>query len=364
MTPKRILQEIVARWELGVARYKADLNTQEIPRTFVEASVVIDYARQMLSGEPLISPIPDGRTTRTPWATVDWNKPNKEIAALLGRTASSVCMHRPDGFPRTKLARKVDWDKVDWTKRNGVLAGELDISITSVNCWRNKLGKPQAYHVGDTKPHRKVSQEQIDSADWIGLRDVDIQVLFRCSRERVRQIRIEHHKPVCRFEGKGLPLIRTIVAVEKLKESITGKDIKDIEPILRPVLGVVRIYPLRKALIFAGVPFTEKRVRPHLKYPIDDIDWRLSNVILTIIYGACTNVIASMRSLNAKPAPTWVIVGGFSRFFESPAFNGALESEIAKAKDRGFDNGDAARKYVSEYRARVYQRWGTPDQTA
>ena len=369
MTPRRILAEVVARWKLGADRWPkrfADAPPEEYPREFAELAVVIGHAEKVLAGEfaYLDTAIPSTGKKRGKIATdlsgVDWTKSNADIAALTGLCASTVSNYRgkkSGGIRSSKLSRAVNWAGVDWTKNNQVLAAELGVSIVGVNGWRKKLNKPQAFSPGDPITKKPVSDEQINSADWRNLRDVDICSRWGVSRERVRQLRLEHNKPACRFECFSKPKIGLILAAEGVRESIAGKNIKAIATILQPLVGQIRIILLREALNFAAIPFTERRERHHHKYPADAMDWRLPNIVLQKIYGAPTNVIASMRFLNAKPAPNWNIKGGFSRFFNDEKFKVALEQELLRAAAVGFNRRAGVEKYIADYKAAVDNRY-------
>jgi hypothetical protein len=397
MNAELILREICARWDLGVDRLsRAEAVPIESKRPeFTELAATIGHAKQLLNGDfDYLARRNSGRK-KADLSGVDWNKSNHQIAAETGLCYASVCAKRPADrkpiakglnpidwnavdFKRsdldiaeefgisgatvhknrvrlghhssTKLTRLFDWASVDWSKNNGEIAAELGTSINNARKYRAKAGRKNPFTTDASRPHRKVTKEMIETANWLEDRDVDICQRWGVTRERVRQLRIENKKPACIYKDRhGLPMMKAIAG---LRHELTGLDLAAITNRLTPVVGAIRRPSLISALRFLGVDYASKKIRnKRMKYPYDDMNWELPNCILSIIYDAPKNVIARGRHLNCKPAPNWTMGGAFNRKFEDREFQGAVAQEILFAESKGFNNRIAANEYLLERKA-------------
>jgi hypothetical protein len=245
----------------------------------------------------------------------------------------------------------VDWPAIDWSKNNSEIAAELGIGINNVLKYRAKLGQKNPFTPQAARPHRTVTKEMIESANWLEDRDVDICQKWGVTRERVRQIRIENKKPECIYQGRyGLPLLK---AINANRAELIGLDLVDIAAKLTPVVGTIKRSSLVSALKFLGVEFKTKRLRySNMKYPRDEMNWDLPNIVLAKIYGCSTSCIANARSRDCKPHPKWRL-GGFFKGFLTVDFTDALVREINLAKTHGFDFKEDVHGYMKSARDRL-----------
>jgi hypothetical protein len=301
MNAERILQEICTRWDLGVSRNRG----VSVPG-FLELESTIGHAKQLLSGEwDYLKARQRGRKS-TDLSGVDWTKSNRQIASETGLSLCTIYKRRPQGTKTaavhgnrklidwsaidwkktdralacelglsyatvhkkraslglqkaTKLSSLVDWASLDWTKNNSVLAAEIGASINNVLKYREKTGHKNPFTTVSARPHRTVTKEMIEAANWLEDRDVDICQKWGVSRERVRQIRIENRKPECSYQGRhNLPLLKAIVAH---REELTGQNLVAITAKLTPEIGVIKKPSLISALKFLGVEYKSKKDR-------------------------------------------------------------------------------------------------------
>lgn len=110
----------------------------------------------------------------------------------------------PMSAPRTmryigeSLAAKfAKFKALDWTKSNVDLSRETGYSLGVLSNWRRRLNMPLVNMFT-----KKVSEEQLSSADWENRRDIDLAREWGVSRERVRQLRAERNSPETVFQNK------------------------------------------------------------------------------------------------------------------------------------------------------------------
>ena len=231
------------------------------------------------------------------------------LAAVEARNGETRgCKHGWRG-KSDKFLHAATVDGWDWSKTNGDLAVEHGVSKAAVSCWRHILGKPHAPNFGN---------RNCENIDWTKC-DSEIARSVSVSRERVRQLRLAHGKPKHRFYDIKFERFAAAVAGRKELCSTDCAALGVSEPTARRYCGRIGLAWIDRRR-FSGGP----RI-----YPWDQFNWRLPSSLLTEIWCAKPNVVASRRNRrNIGPSAFH-----FQRYHKGvpPQFAAEVDAERAKA---------------------------------
>lgn len=224
----------------------------------------------------------------------------------------------PAGLKRTATRTR-------WFERFSQLKPGLDLQQVSdalqepyatVYRWADTF----AYPFPDRRRRGRVSSTQWDSVDW-GQRDAEISRQLGVSRERVRQVRAargmgpsEHRAAVIRFEQ----------FVADSRENLHGL----------PMAQIVTQYGAGISLQIARRIARAAGVRPHdPESRWRNVDWRLTNRDLAIVWGTSAKYIANVRArLNVGPSH-WDARS--AKNLSEPSYLEALTQEKERAANVG-----------------------------
>lgn len=303
---------------------------------FLRGNETVEEWRPVTGGEQRAGALPSRNGGCVDWQAVDWDKTNIVIAAEVGVSSVTVANYRVRYGHRRRpfMTGDVDWEKVDWTQSNGQIAGALGVSISHVLQARQYYGKPAYAMDRDSQRQRshkniRVSQEQIDAADWVNSTDVMLARQWGVSRERVRQFRLEQQKPACRFEHMEEETIKALLWLEEHRAEIEGKHFTEAAKLIPGEFGMARRHRL---LDLSGIPLDRQRssVGRNQRY-----NFALSNLWLAKIWVVKHNQIGSLRSRYLLGKPKWQAHGFARKYASDPAFREAVKLEIEKAKQAG-----------------------------
>ena len=273
----------------------------------------------------------------SPWRNADWDKPNIQLACEYGVNPQTVTKYRNlyGHKAKPKVLREYDWSQVDWGKNNQQIAREVGCSIADARFARRLHNQPQ--HPARC-PHgsQRVSEEDIAAADWEYELDSDLAKKWKVSRERVRQLRLELHKPECKL--KHMQSVQSKEALRwlfKNRAEIEGKHAHDVEKMMPDCAqSVTKRAVMRKS----GIKFNWDK---HWKYGPNSGDeamnWDLSNYWLQAIWKKPFNRIASIRYLHNAGKMKWRASGFSEKYLDDPEFLAAIQAEVAKANAAGVD---------------------------
>lgn len=265
------------------------------------------------------------------WKSVDWDKSSRELEAELDVPYWLVCRKRTElGHKKvgTAKTRHIDWTTVDWGKNNQQLAGELGIQPGSLAGYRQRIGKPSKGHTP-----RVVSNEMIDSVDWVNTKDITISRQWGVSRERVRQIRLVKKKPRCIITTN----IKSSQEIEKWlldnKGSISGKLASEVAEMCPVADAIDNKYRVMKKVDIQFLWMHKKALAITL-----DVNWDIPNNLLDWIWGRCENWAAANRYRHNKPKAkyfrNWRIMEQYD-FARLPVLVKIVRAEIEKARKVG-----------------------------
>ena len=228
------------------------------------------------------------------------------LAAVEARNGETRgCKHGWRG-KSDKFLHAATLDGWDWSKTNGDLAAEHGVSKAAVSCWRHVLKKPHAPNFGNRK---------CDSIDWMNY-DSEIARTAGVSRERVRQLRLAHGKPKHRFYD---------IKFERFAAAVAGR--KDMDSLACMEFGVSEVTAKRYCKRIGLAWIDRRHCGGHRIYPWSQFNWRLPSRLLTEIWQAKPNVVASYRSGHKLSPPAF----RYSRRAMPPQFAAEVDAERAKA---------------------------------
>lgn len=273
------------------------------------------------------------------WKAVDWNKTNVQIAYEMGASYPLVIKWRKIITGKSsqqvrRLSRKhhIDWDTVDWSEGNSCLARQLGINCTEVYRARMLLNKP-----APTKNFikRKISQEQLDAIDWEMTKDIDIANQLGVSRERIRQLRDTLNKPDCKVHRLRSASIVAYKWLTDHREELEGKTKREISELFNASHeGWANRTEFYRFLDRMGIK-TDPKPSRKAKHDVDKFNFKLPNIVLSMVYGIPTYMIANERNRWYKDRPIWRL-GGYSRLIHDKEFLAELEAEKKKAVELGY----------------------------
>lgn len=268
------------------------------------------------------------------WKSVNWDKSNLELSAdhLIPTQTIAINRRKHGHKALPNQLRNYDWTGIDWTKNNQQIARETGRRIAIVASARTMLYKPKGKRRVDGI-HCKVSQEQIDAADWLYDTDSELGRAWKVSRERVRQLRLELKKPECLLKHTQPGVKEAKKWLVQNRAMIEGTN---AHAVLEMMPGVLRTPTKMSILKHSGINFDWSRQLkwgPESKTPLN---FDLPNIWLTKIWKFCFNGVASCRYLHHAGRPKWKAGGGFTKkYLSDPEFIAAIKSEIAKAQAAG-----------------------------
>ena len=285
------------------------------------------------------------------WSQVDWRKKNFLLVVELGVSQQTLSAKRrlygfKADYGHCKAAiRNANYDAFDWTKSNFQLAVDHGVNAGVVAEQRALRGIPNAVQ-RRVKARSDVNKSRIDSADWLHKQDIILAKEWGISRERVRQIRLENHKPACEHRWKRTaPNAKHQKVIDWLlahRPEIEGKfaGIVAREMIPKDVTNLCvssRLAIMRKS----GIQFNFGRFyrRDNTTWQCrnqDDMNWSLGDKMLAIIWNRCDATISNIRSRFSKPSCKWSFrLEHRNTTVQDPAFYAAVEAEIDNAIKHG-----------------------------
>lgn len=275
-------------------------------------------------------------TSQIDWKSLDWDKSNLELMSELGINSVQVSAGRllyGHGKLCNARYRHIPWRKLDWTKNNQELAIETGVSIQVVQKIRHRLNHPAVNGVYRNRRESAVP-EMLATTDWQWERDADIARRFGVSRERVRQIRLEHRLPECLIRGAQNDA-ETLLAQKWIcanRNSLDGRIATEVADECPGNLKIERKYDLLRKW---GVKLQ------YYKHPLPaeaglPINWELPNQLIELIW----NRPKAWASLNRyrwnKVSPKYETrFVGLESALKNPDCVKAIEVEIEKAKAAG-----------------------------
>jgi hypothetical protein len=283
----------------------------------------IDLDAQMVDEWGAVPRFDFTRKGTVDWSKVDWDKKSGLLAVELGVSIGVVCQRRKTMGHKAKSVREnTDWSGVDWTLSNGEIAMRLQVHQTDVRMER------LARHIPKCESHAKtVTQAMVESADWVQKRDVDLAKEWGVSREYARQLRQMNNKPKSRYHCIKPDAIRAYTWLDAHQSEISGMvagEVARMIPIRASVASKMRHLRHWCMKNPAGDPFVYPK--NHCKVHDDWVDWRLPNVLLSMIWDMSGSWAAIQRCQRQHGKHTW------SPRSNDLAFRDAVAAEMDKAK--------------------------------
>lgn len=228
------------------------------------------------------------------WAGVDWSKPNKEIAELMGCSANSVSIkrHALGKENERKLYLRGLYEKLDWSKSNSQLASETGEDCGRISYWRSKLAKPLV-----ESAKNKQAREFFEGLDWTKRDCVLSQETGKPSSQLCFWRKKLGHS---RGTGKTKHFGRW-----KLIDP-TSIDFSKYDSELAVIHGVSRerIRQLRKQASLPSSKTIKKPTIGALSKITKDFNWNRPNCEIAKELCCCATYISTLRKLSgAAPSP-------------------------------------------------------------
>ena len=256
------------------------------------------------------------------WRKVDWSLSDATLAQMTLRKLSTVRQMRSE-FGK-KFIPPINWDTVDWTIPDSKLSHILERPIWVIRRQRYKRGikRKPGPQKGASNLFLPEPKYDWDSVNWLD-RDADIARKLGCSRERVRQVRLDKNKtksPIKNtkvhsnarrfFAGnldtfRGLPMILMQMVLEQHGFCVS-------HPTLKYWCNLYNVDILDAATYF---PFL--------------LNWALPNSDLEEIWGQVFNYAGVMRYKWKIGPPKWSRAWGHKS--KDPEYEKAIETEKLRA---------------------------------
>lgn len=236
-----------------------------------------------------------------------------------------------------------DVSKIDWNKNNQVLSRELGVSVTVIaNARRNHKAQYPTVGSYDTK----VTTEMIESAEWEWEKDISLARKWRCTRERVRQIRNQYQKPACKVAGLSEIPGKIVRYILEHKDLFVGKAQAEAYDLLPEKAWGFSRQQAYLAMSRAGIDLKLVHKRRYSTFDYRKVDWSLPNNVLSIIWGLKQYSFAVQRNQYPHDRKKKWWMGGFSAEIFSVEFLSSARAELNKAKAEGIDNTDQLEAWI------------------
>ncbi len=245
------------------------------------------------------------------------------------------CQSQPVGVAPRNLprCRTIKWTELDWSKSDYDLAKEHGYSIGYIYRQRQQHGVmlPRKPRLPQSNHSAIVSNEQIEAADWPNNTDVMLSVEWGISRERVRQLRIAHSKPACRFKSLNQDMVILQKWFHDHREEIEGKHVHEI---IRMPPGDATTSMRLRAFNYTGIK-SERNQRWKRRPPEKPYNLLLPNLWLAQIWKLQRKTIALHRSNTLAGKATWHSGGFGTEYLDDSGFLEAIKLEVSKAVAHG-----------------------------